>query len=155
MGWTITYKDPRESAADFLKHRCLTWSVPPEAHPVVVATATGSSCIAFAVRFPAAFWDEQARSPKPFIPDNNGAVTTALVFLISGGERGSHEYNFGYKDMDECCGPNAPVSASILRLHPPPSVAARPRAGRRFRQMGARLAGALQSLAPRVRSARA
>jgi hypothetical protein len=91
------------------------WRVPPEAHPVIVATATGSGRIAFAVRFPAAFWERQARSPKAFIPDNDGAVTTALVFLVSGGERGSRQYNFGYKDMDECCGPNAPVSASILR----------------------------------------
>jgi hypothetical protein len=116
MGWTITHKDPHESAADFLKRRCLTWSVPPEAHPAVVAAATGSSCIAFAVRFPAAFWERQSKPQKSFIPDDSdGSVTTALVFLISGGERGSRQYNFGYKDMDECCGPNAPVSASILR----------------------------------------
>lgn len=115
MGWTITHKDPRESAADFLKRNCLTWSVPPEAHPVVVTTATGSNCIAFAVRFPAAFWERQARTQRAFMRDEDGAVTTALVFLISGGERGDREYNFGYKDMDECCGPNAPVSASILR----------------------------------------
>ena len=54
MGWMTTYKDPKESAADFLERECLTWSLPPEAHPQVIATATGSSCIAFAVRFPAA-----------------------------------------------------------------------------------------------------
>ena len=61
MGWMTTYKDPKESAADFLKRECLTWSLPLEAHPQVIASATGSSCIAFAVRFPAAYWDRRSR----------------------------------------------------------------------------------------------
>ena len=115
MGWTTTYKDPKESAADFLERECLTWSLPPEAHPQVIATATGSSCIAFAVRFPAAYWDRRSPPQRTFIPDRDGSVTTALIFLTNSGERGSRSYNFGYKDVDETMGPCEPVAASILR----------------------------------------
>ena len=115
MGWTTTYKDPKESAGDFLKRKCLTWSLPPDAHPQVVGTATGSGCIAFAVRFPAAYWTLHPRRHSVFVPDPDGSITTALLFLINGGERGSRTYNFGYKDMDETAGPYAPVAASLLR----------------------------------------
>ncbi len=115
MGWMTTYKDPKESAADFLKRECLTWSLPLEAHPQVIASATGSSCIAFAVRFPAAYWDRRSPPQRTFIPNRDGSVTTALIFLTNSGERGSRSYNFGYKDMDETMCPCEPVAASILR----------------------------------------
>jgi len=115
MGWMTTYKDPKESVADFLKRECLTWSLPPEAHPQVIASATGSSCIAFAVRFFAAYWDRRSPPQRTFIPDRDGSVTTALIFLTNSGERGSRSYNFGYKDMDETMGPCEPVAAAILR----------------------------------------
>jgi hypothetical protein len=83
--------------------------------PQVVASATGSSCIAFAVRFPSAYWDRRSSPQRTFIPDKDGSVTTALIFVTNSGERGSRSYNFGYKDMDETMGPCEPVAASILR----------------------------------------
>jgi len=115
MGWTITYKDPRESAADFLARECLTWRLPPEAHPEVVTSAAGPGSLASAVRFPAAYWERRSSPQRIFLPAADGSVVTALVFLINGGESGRRTANFGYKDMHETMGPCTPVSASILR----------------------------------------
>jgi len=109
MGWTFAFKDPHESAADFLKRECLTWRLPPRECPEIVASATGANCIAFAVRFPAAYLALDPERKHFFIPDEDGSITTAILYLIK------NERLFGYKDLSEIAGPNDPVEASILR----------------------------------------
>ena len=119
MGWTSTTKPSGMTAAEYLKRNCLTWSnLPALAHPVVVAEASGAGCIAFAVRFPAAYFeavsaDSAAWWRKVYVPALDGSITTALLFLVS--NRNDDGYNFGYKDMAETSGPNATVAPSILK----------------------------------------
>ena len=81
MGWTFAFKDPHESAADFLKRECLTWRLPPRECPEIVASATGANCIAFAVRFPAAYLALDPERKHFFIPDEDGSITTAILYL--------------------------------------------------------------------------
>jgi hypothetical protein len=70
------------AAADFLKRECLTWRLPPRECPEIVASATGANCIAFAVRFPAAYLALDPERKHFFIPNEDGSITTAILYLI-------------------------------------------------------------------------
>jgi hypothetical protein len=124
MGWSSTYKSPNETARDFLIRQRLTWNNLPEpARPSVVASASGSSCIAFAVRYPAEYFAHvYAENPERaawwdsvYVRDHDGAIRAACLFLTSC-KRDPNDayYNFGWKDMGETAGPVATVAPSIL-----------------------------------------
>jgi len=106
MGWTWTHKPSNMTATEFLM-RDTSWDSRPEAErPKVVASATGPGCVALAVRFP------KGSPVDIFEPALDGSVTVALVFAV---QYSKDDYNFGYKEMDECMGPFFNVSASFLK----------------------------------------
>lgn len=113
MGWTYYHKPSNVSAEAALREE-LSWShMPEEKRPTIVASAKGSGVIAFAVKYPGAYFADH-KGPRKTIPNEDGSETIAVVFLHKSVAKDRH--NFGYKDMDEFSGPyEAAVSASILK----------------------------------------
>ena len=104
MGWTFSHKSESETARQFLERNCLKWSTAtPEAHPQVTAHSQVGTTHFFAVRFPLAYRLTVRDSFSDYVPALDGSVTVAIVFLT---QSDRNHYNFGYKDMDESCGPN-------------------------------------------------
>lgn len=122
MGWTYTYKAPSTTPRQYLETNCLTWSsLSEDAHPRVVGYSNNGRVHAFAVRFPAAYFVESKREPfAGYAPALDGSITTALIFLVNQERSPSDGYNFGYKDIDESCGPYEAIkSAAFLSLLSP------------------------------------
>lgn len=117
MGWLYTSdKSFRETAAEYLTRRALRWSsVPPEAHPQVVASSTGSNHVVFAVRFPAAHLAISPGLAHGYVVDLDGSITVALFFLVAHNARAADGMTFGYKDMSESMGPYETCSPGIFK----------------------------------------
>lgn len=103
MGWTFTHKNSNEKPADFLARELLRWSLPEDQHPREVARCVAGSVVHFAVRFPAGYVADHADMAKTFVPEDDGSIVLAFVILT---QRARDDYNFGWKDMDECSGPS-------------------------------------------------
>jgi hypothetical protein len=98
MGWMFPYQRPSDPA-QYLRDHCLKWTPKPDGSvPQVVDHAKVGTIHYFAVRFPASFTVSDY-----FEHDLDGSYTVCLVFLTQ-----SHPGpdGWGYKDMDECCGPS-------------------------------------------------
>jgi len=111
MGWLFSYGPRRApTVAEELEREALRWDhLPAEQRPAKVAIASGSGVVAFAMRFPKAYLEANPGAQAPYLPEADGSIVAALVFLYKDGAR-----EFGYKDMSEACGPYDPVAASIL-----------------------------------------
>jgi hypothetical protein len=94
MGWLYGYERPK-NVIEHLKAEALTWTPKDGVVPEVVAAAKVGNTVYFAVKFPKGF----VSLPDYYVPEADGSIVVALVFLISLRD------GFGYKDMDECCGP--------------------------------------------------
>lgn len=104
MGWTFSNKPESETPRAFLERECLRWSTAtPEAHPTVIAHSLVGTTHFFAVQFNQAYRQTVGDHFGDYEPALDGSVTVAIVFLT---RRDRGYYNFGYKDMDESCGPN-------------------------------------------------
>jgi hypothetical protein len=93
MGWTFYYKPKGEKAIESIKRNALglEWC---EKHFVMASATIG------AVHIVAKFHEPDS---KVYVPDADGMVRAILVFKIRSVPK--DHYNFGYKDMDESCGP--------------------------------------------------
>jgi len=97
MGWTFMHR-PRgiSDRAWFEREGCFTWSHDTR-NRRVVDTATVNRTVFHAVL------EMDAEADGTMIPDANGRVRIAFVFLLKWVP--SDHHNFGYKDLDEFMGP--------------------------------------------------
>lgn len=123
MGWTFTRKSRDESTIEFLKRTSLTWNVPAEQHPQIVDATAGFDHAVFAIRFPAEYIAARGAIFSEYVPDADGSVTGALVFLVKHQPRARDGLNFGYKDCGETGGPyftacSARILAKLSTINP-------------------------------------
>lgn len=111
MGWTFCYgRRKAPTVAAELESQCLDWSsLPVEQRPFKIAHATGAGVVAFAMRFPKAYFEAHGGAFREYVAADDGSITTAFVILYKDGRE------FGWKDMSETMGPCEPVSSSILK----------------------------------------
>ena len=117
MGWTSYHKADSVSVKDALLAE-LKWTNRPEnERPEIVASATGSNCMAFAIKVPGTWIDHNPEDYSMFERAVDGSITTATLFLYRFNK--SDYYNFSYKGMDESVGPYEGVSPKILKYLSP------------------------------------
>jgi len=103
MGWTYTYKPKNESVFEFFQRR-FNYTKYNGSYGKVIDCAV--------VNLRTAYLAYECYSPE------NGRVVVAIVCLLD--YVPNDPYNFGYKDMEECCGPyEAECPERILRLLTP------------------------------------
>lgn len=114
MGWLFTNKGDL-SAVDYLKRNALTWNLPADQHPQIVDVVAGLDHAVFAIRFPPAYVATRRALFPQYVPDADGSITGAVVFLLRHVPKARDGYTFGYKDIAETSGPNLNTcSARIL-----------------------------------------
>lgn len=105
MGWTTTHKPKGTTASEYIIDNCLTWSDD--------CTATYTVLDSAVVKF-RTFYAAMERIDKV----TGEREVWAAVYLLS--HRPKAEHNFGWKDMDETCGPcEAECPERILDLLTP------------------------------------
>ena len=108
MGWTTTHKDRHIKAEDFLASSYYT----PKTGEIIKSVRRGSG-VYQAVKLS---FGKGAEPDWRYESGETGYVV-CFVYMIS---KGCEDYNFGYKDQTELCGPNIDYCpASVLNLLSP------------------------------------
>lgn len=104
MGWTTTYKAKSESAKEYIEKNLLKWNSPKYTYTVL-----DGGVVKFRTYYGAVDKVDNETGERQVF---------AVVILLSYHKDGY--YNFGYKDMDETCGPSqAECPERILKLLTP------------------------------------
>lgn len=116
MGWTSYHKPVNVSTREALQKE-LTWNhLPEDERRSIVHAANRGNVHCFAVRYPPAAVAKYNMT-RDFQPEKDGSIVSCLVFLTRTDSK--DYYNFSYKDMDECMGPNDPGPVSVLKYLSP------------------------------------
>lgn len=112
MGWTYTKKPSALTPAQFIKDKC--WG---EQSDKLIQTATVGQVVYFAFKTKL---DADSSLRKTYEVPADGTIIAALIYMIDT-KTGPDGFNFGWKDMDETCGPYdaGKCPASILDLLTP------------------------------------
>jgi hypothetical protein len=103
MGWTYTHKNSYISSKEYIEKNCLTWTSDTHDYRVLDGGVKNFRTYYGAV--------------EKVAKDTGERTVFAVIFMLNFVK---DHYNFGYKDMDETCGPyQADCPERILKLLTP------------------------------------